>query len=177
MSELKSCPFCQSSAVALKENEDHDTWWVECDSCETKGPASYERQDGMNATTNHKEFAVELWNTRATTPNAAGAEDAEALLMMALPYAVENFVLPDEIREGIVAAIKVDVESHARHTAAKAVEDERARLRGLVDASDGYALEQKGQKIGMYIRGNGQYLKRDQLRSWLTDAPIARENG
>lgn len=55
MTELKSCPFCNSNDLFIDENwENYDNpYFVHCGKCHAKGP-----------TVSRKEKAVELWNGR-----------------------------------------------------------------------------------------------------------------
>lgn len=51
--ELKPCPFCGNPGVEVWDEEDY--WFVNCEGCETNGPASFGKQ-----------AAIQKWNCRST---------------------------------------------------------------------------------------------------------------
>ena len=55
--ELRPCPFCQSTALAVREGEEQD-FTVQCDACGAQGPVS--RDDHEPAAK-----AMLFWNKRA----------------------------------------------------------------------------------------------------------------
>ncbi len=68
MSELKTCPFCGSIAEVKGEGRE---WFVACTDDEECGA------EGHRALVDA--YAVQCWNTRATTPTASELAMREAL--------------------------------------------------------------------------------------------------
>lgn len=76
MSEAHPCPFCGGSTTFIGSNEDQDwfanTWWVQCDACEARGPSQFngeDRWDGAGRTRTNDQCraaAVDAWNGRVS---------------------------------------------------------------------------------------------------------------
>ena len=75
---IKPCPFCKGTKLAINKTEDESYFWVGCEECHAAGPQvdvdetdEYEKMDGTEKLYNKMlkmamSLAVSKWNSQST---------------------------------------------------------------------------------------------------------------